>query len=454
MNVISSSSSSSSSRIYTDPPTDSRSSHSNKMRRKAPSPDSEPTSVLDRLPSFSPPPPPTTTSAALPPFPSAAIAGAGDGGGGDPGFLRWLMADADGLGFGLDPAVPPLAAPSAPSAEQVVAAAEMVDSGDLAGARGILARLNHHHHHHLPSAALRAAVHFSGALLRLLLPPALSPPSLNPVLDLGARKAFADVSPGAADPVHVVDFDVGVGARWPALIRELSRRPPPLPAFRITAVVAAHHLFDLRLVRDNLAQFAAECGVPFEFNAVALDAFDPQVLRSVSGQFDESVFVTLPIGHTANLPIQSLLPLIKQLNPKLVISVNHLCGGGGGGEFSFARHVFNSLQSATALLESIDAAGMSPDIADMIERFILLPRIENAVLGFHDRSPAEKMMTWRTLFASAGLVPVQLSNLAEAQAECLLRRHPIRGFHVEQREATLVLCWQHGRELVSVSAWR
>ncbi|XP_020114584.1 scarecrow-like protein 15, partial [Ananas comosus] len=253
---------------------------------------------------------------------------------------------------------------------------------------------------------------------------------------------------------HVVDFDVGVGARWPALIRELSRRPPPLPAFRITAVVAAHHLFDLRLVRDNLAQFAAECCVPFEFNAVALDAFDPQVLRSVSGQFDESVFVNLPIGHTANLPIQSLLPLIKQLNPKLVISVNHLCGGGGGGEFSFARHVFNSLQSATALLESIDAAGMSPDIADMIERLILLPRIENAVLGFHDRSPAEKKMTWRTLFASAGLVPVQLSNLAEAQAECLLRRHPIRGFHVEQREAALVLCWQHGRELVSVSAWR
>jgi hypothetical protein len=48
-----------------------------------------------------------------------------------------------------------------------------------------------------------------------------------------------------------------------------------------------------------------------------------------------------------------------------------------------------------------------------------------------------------------------LSNLAEAQADCILKRlHvQVRGFHVEKCGMGLALYWQRG-ELVSISAWR
>ena len=55
--------------------------------------------------------------------------------------------------------------------------------------------------------------------------------------------------------------------------------------------------------------------------------------------------------------------------------------------------------------------------------------------------------------ADAGFVPVQASSFAEAQAESLLKKVPVRGFRVEKRAGSLVLHWQRG-ELVSVSAWR
>uniref|UniRef100_A0A453QB31 Uncharacterized protein n=1 Tax=Aegilops tauschii subsp. strangulata TaxID=200361 RepID=A0A453QB31_AEGTS len=50
-------------------------------------------------------------------------------------------------------------------------------------------------------------------------------------------------------------------------------------------------------------------------------------------------------------------------------------------------------------------------------------------------------------------LPPQLSNAAEAQAECLLRRTANHGFHVEKHQSALALWWQRS-ELVSVSAWR
>ncbi|KAK8659085.1 hypothetical protein V6N13_029297 [Hibiscus sabdariffa] len=61
----------------------------------------------------------------------------------------------------------------------------------------------------------------------------------------------------------------------------------------------------------------------------------------------------------------------------------------------------------------------------------------------------EKIPVWKTLFSSAGLTPMTLSNFAETQADCVVK---VRGFHVEKRQPSLVLCWQQ-RDLISASAW-
>ncbi|KAJ0962018.1 hypothetical protein J5N97_029846 [Dioscorea zingiberensis] len=359
--------------------------------------------------------------------------------------------------------------------DQLFKAAELVESGNSVGARGILARLNHQ----LPPSPLgkpllRSAFYFRDALNLLLSasPPSRPPPLSTPldvVLKLSAFKSFSEVSPilqftnftsiqalleelAGSDRIHVIDFDIGVGGQWSSFMQELAQRRSTVaassPILKITAFVSpnSYHPLELHLTRENLSHFAADLNIPFEFNAMNLESFDPVSILGMSQ--DEAIAVNLPVGSALGPSIPTIFRLVKQLSPKIVISVDHGCDRS---DLSFSHHFVHCFQSSMVLLDSIDAAGTSPEVANKIERFLLQPRIESAVLGRH-RS-AEKMLTWRTLFASAGFVPLQFSNFTETQAECLLKRVQVRGFHVEKRHSSLSLYWQRG-ELVSVSVWR
>ncbi|XP_026661898.2 scarecrow-like protein 27 [Phoenix dactylifera] len=376
---------------------------------------------------------------------------------------------------------PKVASGGEAAAEQLFRAAELVEAGNTVSARGILARLNHQLSSPMGKPLLRSVFYFKEALQLLTstdAPHPLPPPSplatpLDVVLKLGTVKAFSDVSPvlqftnftsvqalleelGTAPRIHVVDFDIGVGGQWSAFMQELSQRRctaagASSPFLKITAFAScrSHHPLELHLTCENLSHFAANLNIPFEFNVLSLDPFDPSLLLSLSSSsVDEAIAVNLPIGSAVHPPAPTLLRLVRQLSPKIVISVDH---GGDRSDLPFARHFAHAFQSCTILLDSIDAAGTDLELANKIERFLVQPRIENAVLGRH--RTADKMLPWRALFASASFVPVQFSNFTETQAECLLKRVQVRGFHVEKRQASLSLCWQRG-ELVSVSAWR
>ncbi|CAL5030637.1 unnamed protein product [Urochloa decumbens] len=359
--------------------------------------------------------------------------------------------------------------------DELAAAARAAEAGNSIGAREILARLNQQ----LPPIGkpyLRSASYFKEALLLALAdghhgPTRLTSP-LDVALKLAAYKSFSDLSPvlqfanftatqalldeiacTTASCIRIIDFDLGVGGQWASFLQELAHRRGAtgnvsLPMLKLTAFVssASHHPLELHLARDNLSQFATDLGIPFEFNAINLDAFDPAEL--IPPTADELVAVCLPVGCSARTPpLPMLLQLVKQLSPKLVVAVDH---GSDRGDLPFSQHFMNCLQSCIFLLDSLDAAGTDMDTASKIERFLIQPRVEDAVLG---RRRAEKAMAWRAMFTSAGFAPVPLSNLAEAQADCLLKRVQVRGFHVEKCGMGLALYWQRG-ELVSVSAWR
>ncbi|KAL6634880.1 hypothetical protein ACP70R_027551 [Stipagrostis hirtigluma subsp. patula] len=358
--------------------------------------------------------------------------------------------------------------------EELAAAAKAAEAGNSIGAREILARLNHQ----LPPLGkpfLRSASYLREALLLALGEghhgaSRLTSP-LDVALKLAAYKSFSDLSPvlqftnftatqalldeiagTAASCIHIIDFDLGVGGQWASFLQELAHRRgaggAALPFFKLTAFVSAasHHPLELRLTRDNISQFAADLGIPFEFNAISVDAFNPAELTSPTG--DEVVAVCLPVGCSAHgPPLPMILRLVKQLGPKIVVAIDH---GGDRADLPFSQHFLNCFQSCVFLLDSLDAAGIDADSACKIEKFLIQPRIEDAVLG---RCKVDKPMAWRSAFAAAGFAPVPPSNLAEAQADCLLKRVQVRGFHVEKCGVGLTLYWQRG-ELVTVSAWR
>ncbi|XP_047083281.1 scarecrow-like protein 6 [Lolium rigidum] len=363
-------------------------------------------------------------------------------------------------------------AAAAAAVDQLAEAARLAEAGDAFGAREILARLNHH----LPAAPaagtplLRSAFYFKEALRVALDATAASSSPSTPVdvlLKLGAYKAFSEVSPvlqfahftcvqavldelGAAACIHVLDFDIGVGEQWASLMQELAQRRPGA-ALKVTALVlpSSHHPLELQLIHENLSNFATELGVPFQFAVFNLDAVDPTELLAIAG--GDAIAVHLPVGSVHAAAVPSVLHLVRRLGAKLVISVDRNCDRG---ELPFAAHLFQAFQSCVFLLESLDAVGTGSDVASKIERFLIQPKIESCVVRRHRAAIAgDKLLPWRTMFASAGFVPVQISTFAEAQADSLLKKVPVRGFRVEKRAGSLVLHWQRA-ELVSVSAWR
>jgi len=313
-------------------------------------------------------------------------------------------------------------------------------------------------------------------MLLLMSNPVAPPPlkTLTPidfVHKMNAYKAFSEVSPitqfvnftGAqailealddADCIHVIDFDIGCGAQWASLIQELPLRKRGASSLKITAVapLSITHAFELSLARENLVQFANDVGVAFQLHVVNLDLFDPSSssMPNVGTSEDELIAVSIPIWASSYRPsiLPSVLRFIKQLAPKIVISLDK---GSDRCDTPFPQHLNHIIESCTNFLESLDGLNVASDIVDKIEKYFLQPMIENTVLG-RVHAP-DKMPHWKTLFASAGLLPLQFSNFTETQADYVVKRTPGRGFHIEKRQASLVLSWQR-RELVTASAWR
>lgn len=361
--------------------------------------------------------------------------------------------------------------------DQLFKAADLIQTGSFSLAQEILARLNHQLS--LPAKPLiRAALYVKEALQMLLLMsnPVAAPPSkiLTPydvVHKMSAYKVFSEVCPitqfvnftctqailealDDSDAIHVVDFDIGCGAQWASLIQELPLRKRGAPSLKITAIapmLTGSH-FEISLVCENLVQFANDIGVACELQVVNFDLFDPSSpsMPNISTAEDESIAVSIPIWASSIRPsvLPSILRFIKQKSPKIVVSFDR---GFDRFDVPFPQHLLHTLESCTNLLDSLDGLNVASDIVSKVEKFFVQPRIENAVLG-RVHAP-DKMPHWKNLFASAGFLPLQFSNFTETQADYVVKRTPTRGFHVEKRQASLILSWQR-QELVAASAWK
>lgn len=355
--------------------------------------------------------------------------------------------------------------------DQLFKAAELVQTGNPLLAQEILARLNHQLSP-IGKPFYRAAFYFKEALQSLLHNNNLnssctanSPFSL--IFKIGAYKSFSEISPivqfanftcnqallealEGFDHIHVVDFDIGYGGQWASFMKELSLRTGAAPSLKITAFASpsTHDQLELSLTRENLIHFANEINIAFEFDILSVDSVNSASSWSLPLRIseNEAIAVNLPVSCQLSFPV--VLRFIKQLSPKVVVSVDRGCDRT---DLPFPNHVIHALQSYSNLLESLDAVNLNLDSLQKIERFLLQPGIEKVLSGRY-LSP-EKTQHWRTLFLSSGFSPLTFSNFTESQAAYLVNRTPFHGFHVEKRQSSLVLCWQR-KELISASAWR
>ena len=363
--------------------------------------------------------------------------------------------------------------------DQVYQLAELIETGNNpVRAQAILARLNHQLSP-IGKPFQRAAFYFKEALQLLLhntnktncnasLSLSSPPPPISLIFKIGAYKSFSEVSPvlqfanftcnqallealDGFDTIHIIDFDIGFGGQWASLMQELALKHGDGPALKITAFVSpsTHDELELGFAQENLKQFATEINLAFEFEFLSLESLNsgswPLPLHVSQS---EAIAVNLPIGSISNYPLSLpfVLGFVKQLSPKIVVSLDRGCDQT---DVPFPDHIIHAIQSYSGLLESLDAVNVNLDALQKIERYLLQPGIEKTVLGH--RSP-DRTPPWRSLFLSSGFSPLTFSNFTESQAECLLQRTPVQGFHVEKKQTSLVLCWQR-KELISASVW-
>lgn len=361
------------------------------------------------------------------------------------------------------------------------AAAEAVWSGDSATANGMLVRLAQAIPHPPRTSPQRAASHFAEALQSLLAAPdqflaqaerpAVS--AADVIRRIGAQRAFACLSPIpqfasftanqtlleafelAAAPFHIIDFDLGLGGQWSSFVEEVAARRLPsqhaTPAVRVTAVVHEETAETL-LAADNLRDFACGLGVRFAIDVVRLGAL---AIGSLRASVDEAVAVVLSpaifrhLAATRPDASDALLEFIRRADPQVVVLVDaEVALGAGEGVAPLMR----SVESCAVLTDSVEAAaaavGAGEDAVRRVDRGVVRERAYAAVRSWWSRCEP-----WKEMVVRARWTPAPLSDLATAQAEWIVRRAPVEGYHVVRRESALVLCW-HGHDLAATSAWR
>ncbi|XP_015950600.1 scarecrow-like protein 6 [Arachis duranensis] len=358
--------------------------------------------------------------------------------------------------------------------DQLYKTAELIEAGNPVLAQGILARLNHQLSP-IGKPFQRAALYMKEALQ--LLPhsnisnlTAFSPISF--IFKVGAYKSFSEISPVLQfanftsnqalieaverfDRIHIIDFDIGFGVQWSSFMQELALRNSGASSLRVTAVVSPSTCDEVELsfTRENLSQYAKDINLSFELHILNIESLSSPSFP-LAGQFfdNEAVAVNMPLSCFTHHPslVPSVLHFVKQLSPKVVVTLGRNCDRN---DVPLPTKVVHVLQYYSALLESLDAVNVNLDVLQKIEKHFIQPSIRKVIVGHHHYHSQEKLPHWRNLFAQSGFSSFTFSNFTEAQAECLVQRAPVRGFQVDRNHSSLVLCWQR-KDLVSISLWR
>ncbi|XVE87270.1 hypothetical protein DITRI_Ditri18aG0103400 [Diplodiscus trichospermus] len=357
--------------------------------------------------------------------------------------------------------------------EELIRAADCFDTHELQIAKVTLARLNQRLRSPSGKPLQRAAFYFKEALESLLTgstrPARLSSWS-EIVQTIKAYKIFSGINPipmfnhfttnqallealdGPALLIHIIDFDIGLGGQYASLMREMAEKNDihSCKFIRITAVVPAEYAFETRLIKDNLYQFAQDLKLRFQIDFVHLRTFEMlsfKAFKFIDGE-RTAILLSPSIFRCLSLNVTAFWRDLRRVNPSVVVFVDSEVWMEPG-TTSFRKNFVNGLEFYAMMFESLDSAVGAGEWVRKIETLVLRPRILAAV----EAAARSTAPPWRDVFHGAGMRAVQLSQFADFQAECLLGKVQVRGFHVAKRNAELVLCW-HESALVTTSAWR
>ncbi|CAL9078523.1 unnamed protein product [Musa textilis] len=333
----------------------------------------------------------------------------------------------------------------------------------------LLSRLNHPQvgiSH--PIADLRSPEHFAATQMLY---------SLSPCFKLGFVTANSAILDATKDEpkIHILDFEVGQGGQYAALIQTVAERlrlrpGKPPPTIRITAIIDPSSPFtninagNLRAVGDRIKKLAERFGVVLHFNIVSLRAAELDAASIGCETGEEALVVNLPFvlsrvpdeSVSPENPRDELLRRVCALRPRLVAIAEQEINTSTA---PFPARLAEACKHYGALLESLEAAaqGSSGPERGRVEAG-LARRAVNAVAGEGAErvERCEVLGKWRARMSMAGFEPVPLGpTVVESIKARLASSWANPGFTVEADASSLALgfAWMN-RVLTVASAWR
>ncbi|XWS29318.1 hypothetical protein CRYUN_Cryun24cG0018800 [Craigia yunnanensis] len=353
--------------------------------------------------------------------------------------------------------------------EELLRAADCFDTHELQLAQVILERLNQRLRSPSGKPLERAAFYFKEALQALLTGSTSSTrlyswseivqiikayktfSGINPIPMFNhftTNQALLDALDGSAPLIHIIDFDIGLGGQYASLMREMAERKDHSCKFiRITAVVPEEYAIETRLIKDNLYQFAQDLNLRFQIEFVLFGTFEMlsfKAFKFIDGE-KTAVLLSPSIFRCLSLNVTAFFSNLRRVNPSVVVFVDSEVWMESGTTL-FRKNFVNGLEFYAMMFESLDAAVAGGEWVMKIEMLLLRPRI----LGAVEAAARRTSPPWREVFYGAGMRAVHLSQFADFQAECLLGKLQVRGFHVAKRQAELVLCWNESALVATI----
>ncbi|GFY90669.1 SCARECROW-like 21 [Actinidia rufa] len=232
--------------------------------------------------------------------------------------------------------------------------------------------------------------------------------------------------------MHIIDFQIAQGSQWSG---------------------------GLEIVGQRLSNFAASCGVPFEFNSAAMSGCEVE-LDNLQVRRGEALAVNFPymLHHMPDEGVSTrnhrdrLLRLVKSLSPKVVTLLEQESNTNTS---AFLPRFHETLDYYTAMFESIDAARPRDDKERMsAEQHCVARDIVNIIAceGAERLERHEPLGKWRSRLMMAGFAPCRLSPDARIAVKEVLKGYS-KNFRAEEMDGASFLCWKN-RVLSTSSAWR
>ncbi|CAG7901134.1 unnamed protein product [Brassica rapa] len=254
--------------------------------------------------------------------------------------------------------------------------------------------------------------------------------------------------------IHIIDFEIGEGSQWVALIQAFSARPGGAPNIRIIGIGDGSKLV---AVRRRLEKLAKKFDVPFKFHPVSVSSCEVEA-ENLDARIGEALGVNFAymLHHLPDESVSTenhrdrVLRIVKSLSPKVVTLVEQECNTNTS---PFLPRFLETLSYYTAMFESIDVIlPRNHKERINVEQHCLASNVVNIIAceGAERIERHELLGKWKSRFSMAGFEPYPLSSVVSATIRALLKYYN-NGYGIEERDGALYLGWMD-RILVSSCA--